>query len=364
MTQHTQSHDENPPQTGRWIAPFGDVFIGLNNAAVIRRVIGAVEIPSTLEALQIHGLTWSEFVKHFAAADAQVGLQHLWLAVAEQHVVPAHWPAVVPFKPGVVVRLRAVDGDPIINYACHLAPAEEHNLDVLIGAQTLNVTQHLIQLSQNVFRGVHGPLTDSQVKAVRGIVTIAETVNHLLHDLRTEVIAPANTAPLPYPLKELFTFSTRNFPTIRRITTHELSLTSTLTDEVKVYGYRTVRDITRRMLETLLGGIVPRSAITITNTIQTEGTVQVTITYQAQEPALRAAQRIVPVPLFAVERFQAASPLQGLITTMQSFVAPTNGQVWAEPVPDKPNTMQVCICLPHWRENKPEAAHNSAESTP
>jgi peptidoglycan hydrolase-like protein with peptidoglycan-binding domain len=364
VAQHTPSPDENPPQTGGWIKPFGEVFIGLNDAAVIRRVIGAVDIPPDLDALQIQGLTWLEFVKHFAAEDTQTGLHHLWMAVAEQHVAPAYWPTVVPFKPGVVARLRAVIGDPIINYVCHLSPAEEHDLGVLIGPQTLDVTQQLIQLSQNVFKGVHGPLTDSQVKAMRGIVTIAETVNHLLHDVRTEVIAPATTAPLPYPLRELFTFSTRDFPTLRRITTHELRLISTLPEHIKVYSYRTIRDITRRMLETLLGGINARTAITITATVHENDTVQVIFTYQSSEPALRAEQRITPITLFAAERFQAATTLLRLITTMQSHIAPIHSQVWAAPVADTSDTMQVCISLPYWRDDTPAAADTSAAPSP
>ncbi|MCD4686754.1 MAG: hypothetical protein K8S97_12535 [Anaerolineae bacterium] len=364
MAQYSQPSDKNPSQAGSWIAPFGDVFIGLDDTAVIRRVVGNIDTPAGPDKLQVQGLTWLEFVEHFATEDTKSGLRHLWLAIAEQRVAPIYHPSVVPFKPGVVARLRAVDGDPIVSYACHLTPAETRSLDALIGPQTPGVTQHLIHLIQNVFRGVHGPLTDSQVNAMRGILTIAETVNHLLHDLRTEVIAPTHIAPLPHSLAELFTFSTRDFADIRRIVTHELRLTSTLADDITIYSYPTVRDIMRRILETLLGGIIARTAITITSASHDADNVQVTITYQTQEPALRAEQHIDPIPLLAADRFQVASTLQCLITTMQSYVTPVNGLVWAAPVPDKVDTIQVCIILPRWQDDTSQSAANSTRPAP
>lgn len=360
MAQHTQSPGKDSPPIGSWLSTFGDIFIGLDDAAVIRRVVGSIDFPTDLDMLQAQGMAWHDFVEHLASEDAKPGLRHLWLAIAKQHVAPAYWPTVVPFKPGIVARFRAVDSDPNICYVCHLAPAAPPNLDALIGSQTLGITQHLVQLCQNVFRGVHGPLTDSQVNALRGILTIAETLNHLLHDLRTAIIAPTRTAPLPYPLAELFTFTISDFTGIRRVATHELGLTATLTPDIMVYGYRPIRDIMRQLLETLLGNILTRSAIVITNTVDKPDAVQVTVTYQTQEPALRTTQRINPIPLLDAERFQITSTLHYLITTMQSYVAPVNGQVWAAPVPGRDDTMHVCVSLPRWQD---KTTHTTEENS-
>ena len=42
-----------------WLKPVGDVFLGLNTSAVIRRVVGVIEIVPGLSVLQIQGLTWA-----------------------------------------------------------------------------------------------------------------------------------------------------------------------------------------------------------------------------------------------------------------------------------------------------------------
>ena len=56
----------NPPEAGTWLKPVGDVFLGLDASAVIQRVVGGIEITPNLSAQQIQGLTWHQFVQHYA----------------------------------------------------------------------------------------------------------------------------------------------------------------------------------------------------------------------------------------------------------------------------------------------------------
>ena len=61
-------------EAGSWLKPVGEFFLGLNASAVIRRVVGAIEIVPDLMALQFQGLTWQQFVGHYADETARPGL--------------------------------------------------------------------------------------------------------------------------------------------------------------------------------------------------------------------------------------------------------------------------------------------------
>jgi hypothetical protein len=106
-------------EAGAWLKPVGEIFLGLNMSAVIRRVVGAVEIVPGLMALQLQGLTWQEFVNHYADETARSSLKAAWMAMAEHRVAPAYWPPYLPFKRGVIARLRPVENDPIISFVVH-----------------------------------------------------------------------------------------------------------------------------------------------------------------------------------------------------------------------------------------------------
>ncbi len=344
--------NEDTPNTARWIQPFGDVFIGLDEAAVIRHVIGVMDKPADSPAPQVRGLSWTSLIEQFAAAEARPGLLHLWAAVAEQRVAPSHYPPAVPFQPGTVAQLRPVENDPVIRYALHLAPAVQCNLDTLIGTHTLKASQHLIQLSRSAFRGVYGPLTDPQVKAFSSIVTLSETMSELLNDLRTEITAPTTMAPLAHPVSELLNFSTHEFTTVRRISTHELGVRSEFPTPARVYCYAGLRHVVHNVIETLLSGLTARAVVTITTPPELpDDTVPVTLTYHTKETALHTDKILKPLDLFAAERFQPLNTLQRLITTLQSHIRPIAGYVWAEPMTsDSAYTTRICLVLPRWQD--------------
>ncbi len=351
--EHTTNLTQHPAETGHWIAPFGERFIGLDETATIRRVIGSFNISPPSDTDRLPGLSWREFVTHFAAADAQEGLLSLWAAVAEGRVAPDFWPAAVPFAPGTIARLRRVTNHPIIHYAAHIQPALQCDLDTLIGAQTPDATQRLIQLSQSVSRGAHGPLTDSQVKAINMIVTLSEALDQLLSDLRTALVTPAVQAPLPHAVNTLFAFGKQEFTTIQRIGTQQLNLVSDLPDGVRVYCHYTVRDVVREILQQLFEGIEAQSAIRITCHSDSADTVQIAIMYSARTPSLSSMEPVRPLDLGTPERFRASNAVQRLVTAAQAHVRPVNGQVQATPVTgDDAHNMQVAITLPRWKENQ------------
>lgn len=353
MGENQSPRPENTPPTEYWIQPFGEVFIGLDGAARIRRVLGVLDMPDEAPVAQLQGLEWASFVERFAAADARPGLMHLWAAVVEQRVAPPHYPPAVPFQPCIAAQLRPVENDPVIRYALHLTSAIQCNLDTVIGTHTLKASQHLIQLSRSTFRGVYGPLTDPQVKAVGSIVTLSETLNELLNDLRTEIAAPAKMAPLAHPINELLKFSAHEFATVRRITTHELNVHSEFPTPAHVYCYLNLRDVVRGILETLLSGLTARTTIRITTPPEQlpADTVPVTIAYHTKESSLHAGETIKPLDLFSPERFQSITTLQRMITTLQAHLRPVAGCVWAEPVTgDSGHTTRICLVLPRWRD--------------
>ena len=338
----------NSPDTGTWLQPLGDVFLGLNTSAVIRRVFGAIEIMPNLNVAQLQGASWRDFVAYYADPIAQDGLNYAWQAMANDHVARAYWPLYLPFKPGVIARMRPATGDPNISFVVHLSPMTEYNLADLISDPMLTVMDRLIDTSQRIFSGVGGPLTDRQVKDIRHIVNHAEHIQQLLRDVQAEVLLPATTPPLPYTVADLFTFATEDFR-VRRITTHRLSIQSDLSAET-VYCQPVVRDMARHIIDTLLVGITAESAITITDTVDDNAqAIQIAIRYQSQETSLQVKTRVDSLDLTDAERLGQMRSIQRLVTAAQSRLNPVNGRAWAEPIVDVENAAKIILVLPRWK---------------
>ncbi len=338
----------------RWVQPFGSVYLGLDASGTVQRMLGTLRQFSAATA-PLSGLTWEDVVMRFAHEDARAGLMHVWRAVVEQRVPPKYWPTYVPFRPGVIARLREVSGDPTVRYAAHLSPTVHCELDTLLGSHMLEAMQRLVQVGRDTYRGVHGPLTDQQVEAVGEVLRIGESIGRLLDDLHRAITAPATTAPLPYPLKTLFAFTEHDFPTLRRIQTHRLYIWPELSAHERVYCHAEVRQSVQRILEALLTAITPQSGITISSVVTDEpDTARVDILYRTQTPALLSTERVEPLALKAAARFQPLTHLQQLITTAAAHVAPVHGQVWAEPARTENATMCISFMLPRWREDAQE----------
>jgi hypothetical protein len=338
-----------PSEVGTWLKPAGDVFLGLNASAVIRRVVGVIKIVPGLSVLQIQGLTWQQFVKHYADESAREGLNAAWLAMAEKRVARAYWPPYLPFKSGVIVRLRPIEDDPIITFVAHLSTVGEYErLNALIGSLLPDVMDRTIRIGQHLFRGVDGPLTDLQVKDVGGMINSAELTRQLLEDLRAAVLLPAVAAPQPHSLGSLFAFSARDFSS-RRITTQRLTIRTDLSPDT-VYCHDTIRDVTRRTLDTLLTMITAQTAITVSSTAEEE-TVQVEIEYSSQEPAFQVTQRIEPLDLSDPARLETMSLVQRSVTAAQACLKPVSGRAWAEPYQ---GAMRMVLVLPRWKGTLPE----------
>lgn len=338
----------NPSDAGTWLKPAGDVFLGLNSSSVIRRVVGVLDIVPTLSVLQIQGLTWSQFVAHYADESARDGLNTGWLAMAEKCVAPAHWPSYLPFKTGIVARLLPIEDDPIVSFVAHLSTAGEYDLlNELIGTHLLEVMDRTIRAGQHLFRGEEGPLTDMQVKNVGGIINSAEHTRQLLEDLRAAVLLPAILAPQPRAINSLLAFSARDFAH-HRITTQQLSISINLSPEA-VYCHATIRDVARRILDTLLAGITAQTAITVADTVEAD-TIRVQITYRSQDPALHVPQRIEPLTLSDPARLESMGMVQRLVVAAQACLKPVNGRAWAEPHEDG---ACIALVLPRWKGTLP-----------
>jgi hypothetical protein len=331
-------------EAGSWLKPVGEFFLGLNASAVIRRVVGAIEIVPGLMALQFQGLTWQQFVRHYADETARPGLNVAWIAMAEQRVAPAHWPPYLPFKTGVIARLRPIEDDPIISFVAHLSTAGEYDLlNTLIGTHLLNVMDHTVRVGQHLFRGGDGPLTDRQIKSLGGIISSAEHTTQLLEDLRAAVLLPATAAPQPRVLGSLFAFSARDF-SHHRITAQRLAIRSDLSTDA-VYCHDTIRDIVRRALDIMLAAIEPQTAVVMSSTTH-EDTLQVQIEYVSLESALHVAGRIEPLALSDPARLDSASTIQRVVTAAQACLTPVNGRAWAEP---HYHSARVVLVLPRWK---------------
>jgi hypothetical protein len=333
---------------GTWLKPLGDVFLGLDASAVIRRVFGDIEIASSPSAARLPDLTWRDFVAQYADETAQDGLNYAWLAMAKGCVARAYWPHYLPFKQGVIARMRPVEGDPDIAFVIHLSPVMEYNLVDLIGDPMLDVLDHMATISQRIFRGVGGPLADRQVKDMDQLVSHIEHTRQLLHDLRAEVLLPAATAPLPHAVADLFMFAVDDF-FHRRITTHRLTIQSDLSGET-VYCQPVMRDIVFHMLGSLLAGITTESAITIADALdENAGAVRIALGYQSRESALQVESRIDPLDVSDPVRLGGMRLIESLVTAAQSRLAPVNGRAWAEPISGREHAARIILVLPRWK---------------
>jgi hypothetical protein len=340
------------PETGLWLRPFGDLFLGLDTSAVIQRVVGANRGVANWPSDSIRGLSWQEFITRFADESARDGLRYVWLAVARHAVAPGCWPPYVPFKTGVIARLRAIDDVPDIPFAVHLSSSSECHLDTLIGTCALEAVDRMVRLGQHVFRGTDGPLTDPQVREIGSMVSTAEHARQLLEDLRAEAFIPANVAPRPYPLTDLFTFSERDF-TNRRIETHQLGVTCRLSSEV-VYCHPTIHDVTWHILDTLIAGIAAQSTVTLSDRVnEVDRMVQLMVDYHSEEPALGVECRLDPLVLIDPARFAPAKLVQRLVTAAQFCLNPVHGRAWAEPVSG--SSVRINLLLPRWSEPVPDS---------
>ena len=353
------SEPKTPLAQARWMQSFGGVYLGLDAEGVVRRMVGTLTqfAPVTTP---LDKLTWEDVALRFAHESARSGLLHLWRAVVGGHVAPAYWPSYVPFRPGVIARLDAVEDDPEVQYAAHLSPTVHCELETLIGSHMLEAMQQLVQVSRHTYRGVYGPLTDRQVEALGEVLRIGEAVGRLLDDLHRAMTAPATTAPLPYPLKALFTFTERDFPALRRIQTHRLYIWPELSAEKRVYCHASIRQAVQHILEILLSVIEPQSGITITLAPSDDPeTVHVDVLYRTRSPALLSEARAEPLPLNAAARFQPLTRLQELLTTAAAHLAPVHGRVWAEPTRSETAAMRIRFVLPRWQEKPTDEARSA-----
>jgi hypothetical protein len=339
----------NAAESGSWIKALGDVFLGLNSSAVIRRVIGHVDIVPGLAIKHIVGLTWQEFVEQYADETARKGLRYAWLAMAEARVASAHWPSYLPFKPGMVARLRPVQDDPIVSFAIHIATRIEQEFNTVIGEHALDTVDRLTRLIRRLDSGVTGPLTDPQVKDVESILALAETAQQLLEDLCAATLVPAAVAPLPQTLDRLLTFAPNDFAS-RRMETQRLSLSYQYPKKI-VYCQPTLRERVKQTLHTLLGSISPQTTITIAQADPIdEHTVRIEIRYHSLSPELLVNERIDPKPLVTAERLQTQRVIERLVNATQAHLNPVSGQVWAEPCQSATSTACIVLILPIWKE--------------
>ena len=339
----------NAAESGSWIKALGDIFLGLNSAAVIQRVIGHVDIVPDLTIKHIVGLSWQEFVERYADQTARDGLRYAWLALAEGRVAPAHCPSYLPFKPGMAARLRPVQDDPIVSFAIHIAAPIEQEFNTVIGKHALDITDRLTRLIRRLDSGVTGPLTDPQVKDVESILELAENAQQLLEDLCATTLIPAAVAPLPQTLDRLLTFASSELSS-RRVETQRLTLSYQYTKRT-VYCQPTLRERVKQTLQTLLGSISPQTAITIAQADPIdEHTVRIEIRYHSLTPELLVRKRINPKPLVTSERLQTQRVIERIVNATQAHLNPVSGQVWAEPCQSATSTACIVLILPIWKD--------------
>ncbi len=339
---------ENTFDPGTLLATFGETLVGLDASGTIRAVTGATEDSTGLQSDELIGLSWENFLARTTNEPYRQGLDCAWQAIAHGRVAATHWPPYVPLSPYVVARLRPVETGGDIVMGIHLFRGVESRLVGLLGQPVSDALHKLTRLTQEVYRGSAGPLTDLQVQEVGALANHAEHVTQFIYDMHAQIAAPAATAPLPHQLSDLLTFTERDFVN-HRIATHQLKVHCDWSPSV-VYCHANLREAVHRILEMLFAGIEGQSAIVLTDHPNDSGaTVRVTIDYRSQEPSLRVTEQILPLRLENPERFKPfRHPIVDLITTVQASLAPVNGAISVQPALENHAFAQFVLELPRW----------------
>lgn len=336
---------------GTWIRPFGDVFLGVERDGRIQHVVGDATMMLAVPAEQVVGMSWADFVERHADSIAREGLLAAWQAMMEGYVAAEHWAVFLPFKTGVVCRLRLLDDTARGPLAVHLSVGEECNLDAMVSTQMLDAVDRLVRLSQQVFRGQVGPLTDAQVKEVGTILSHADYMQQMLTDMRAEMWMPSTLPPLPQALADLLTFAERDFRE-RRVTTHRLGIDYAWS-AVEVYCHADLRGVVKQILQTLFLAVTAETQVTLTDSGERfDDTVRVTIRYHSDELELRVNRYVEPLALSDPGRLRALTPLQRLVTSAHACLKPVAGRAWAEPDEGDDATAAIVLVLPRWRTLK------------
>ena len=339
---------ENTFDPGTLLTAFGETLLGLDAGGTIRVAAGAIENSTGLKPDALIGLTWNELIARITNVPHRQGLDYARQAIAHGYVAATHWPPYVPFSSFVVARLRPVETDGDVALGVHLIHGVESRLVGLLGQPVSNALHRLISLTQDIYRGTAGPLTDLQVHEVGSLASHAEHITQFIYDMHAQIAAPAAAAPLPHRLSDLLTFSERDF-TNRRIVTHQLKVSCDWSPGV-VYCHAAIRQAVHRILEMLFAGIEGQSTIVLTDHPTDSGsTVRVTIAYRSQEPTLRVTEQILPLLLENPERFELSQrPIVDLITSVQASLAPVNGAISVEPSLENHAFAQFVLELPRW----------------
>lgn len=330
-----------------WLAPFGSLFLGFDAAGTIRTTAGNVPDPP-LPVDRLPGLSWAQFVNEHAEENARRGLLHAWQAVAGGAVSRDHWPRALPFRQGIALHFRAVDGNPLVTLAARLTPVDELAADALAGSPLLDALRQAVLTTRQVYSGVAGPLTDPQVTALGTILNHVQSTQRFLEDLVTERARPLVEAPEPCALADALAFTERDF-TERRVQTHQLAIRCDWSP-ARVYCPPRLRAEVKRVLQTLFARITPQTAIRLSDSgAGDEATLRVFVAYHSHDPELHIDQTIAPVGLSNPRRFDTPGRVTRLVQALDSHLRTVGGSAWAEPLATPDSTGQIGLVLPRWR---------------
>jgi hypothetical protein len=339
------------PKSCDWLSVFDDIFLGIDDEAIIRQVIGRIDRLGEHSPDAIKGQSWYDFVLRHADETAHWGLRSAWLAIAERQVAPTFWPVILPFRSGMTARLSPIetDSDSDISFAVQLCANNVYQrLAVLSSAPAVDLLARQVQISTQVFRGITGPLTDSQIKDIRRIVINTKNLKQLVDDIQAEIINPAVMAPVPQRLRDTLQLCEEDFQN-RRIATHQLRIRCSLSTEI-VYCLPVLLTVIHRIATQLFASITSESTIVLSDTVDSENqAIRLSIAYHTQNPALKADRRIDPVDLADPRRLADPHLVERLVTTARACLAPVNGHAWAEPWAVSGANSRFVLVLPLWQ---------------
>lgn len=352
-----------------WFDIFDTLVLALDADGIIQQAQGHLPDLPTISAAKLPGLHWDAFVAEHAAAPMRAGLRSVWRAVSDGWVDANCLPEYVPVNGPVVARLvkLARSDYPV---GVRLFAATANILATPVEAGILPATSRMLRLSQQVLRGVNGPLTDAQVRAVGDIVDTAAHVQMSIEVLQSLLLLPLRSAPLPQPLAELVQFRETDF-NVRRITTQRLTLAYVPDADrfgaTGVYCYVQVRSIIKRILELLWSGIAVESAIHVqqeeplphvatqnyaaTENQDTTALVQVSIAFAPHELELQVERDFAPQPLDTLPDSTAPgiTALARLVTVLNGCLSPLGCRAWID-APGRASDMpHIRFTIPRWQ---------------
>jgi hypothetical protein len=331
-----------PITTEEVLSYLGEVILWLDKSRQISHIAGATDAVLGMSPDKIAGISWIDFLEHYATPEARSGLYWAVEAAFEEYVPSRFLPTHMPFRKGRVALLVVPDNHQVI---MRIQPTSMDKLDNLLSRDLRLSMSSAVGFTNVILKGIDGPLTDIQIEDLTVVAQDSQFAQRLLEDLRAQYAAPRLTAPQPILVTHLLALDADDLPQ-RRLNSQQLSLSYHLPADVAVYSNGAIRAALSDVVRTLTQCVVKQSEIVIQGK-NTGDLFEVYVTYLPIENSMRSNRAIEPVDLFYRKSIKRNDRLLTTISSLHARLTAYGCTARAFPA-DDPQYTTIMMNVPMW----------------